>query len=187
VAFRSSRAEPFGEAFLREALRRLFDRDVGGVREAYLAALDALRRREVPTHDVTSRVRMTKSPEAYAASREARREFAYEALLASGRQRWRVGEKVRVYRRTGGSGGEVDADDPSADPRDYDVDHYARVLRDNFASRLARAFRPEDFPTVFADPDQLSLFTPSAASVRPVLRPGPPPAAPPVAPESDPP
>ena len=41
-----------------------------------------------------------------------------------------------------------------ADPRDYDVAHYERVLRDTFAARLARAFTPEDFAVVFADPDQ---------------------------------
>ena len=37
VAFRSSRAEPFGEAFLRRAIARLLAGDVVGVRDAYLA------------------------------------------------------------------------------------------------------------------------------------------------------
>ncbi|HYJ78651.1 MAG TPA: ribonuclease H-like domain-containing protein, partial [Longimicrobiaceae bacterium] len=138
VAFRSSRAEPYGEAFLRAALRRLFAADVEGVRSAYLAALDALRRRELPTHDVSSRVRLTKSPAKYAETRETRREFAYEALLASGRTAWRVGERVRVYRTQGGGGAVVpSADDAApgsepADPRDYDVEHYGRVLRDTY-------------------------------------------------------
>src|SRR6185436_5643625 len=44
VAFRSSRAEPFGETFLRRALLRLLVGDVPGVREAYLDTLGALRR-----------------------------------------------------------------------------------------------------------------------------------------------
>jgi DNA polymerase I len=173
VAFRSSRAEPFGEAFLRQALVRLFAADVSGVREAYLATLDALRRRELPTYDVSSRVRLTKSPAKYAETRESRRELAYEALLAGGRTSWRVGDRVRVYRtQAGGAAVAPSVDDEAAgraDPRDYDVDHYARVLRDTYAARLARALAPSDFAAVFADPDQLSLFAPSTAAMRPVL------------------
>jgi DNA polymerase elongation subunit (family B) len=173
VAFRSSRAEPFGEAFLRRALVRLFAADVGGVREVYLDVLGALRRRELPSYDVSSRVRLTKPPARYAETRGARREFAYEALLASGRTSWRAGERVRVYRTQGGAGAVVVSDDERVgewiDPRDYDVEHYARVLRDNFAVRLARALAPEDFAAVFAGADQLSLFEPSTAAMRPVL------------------
>jgi hypothetical protein len=56
------------------------------------------------------------------------------------------------------------------DPRDYDVGHYARVLRESFAARLERAFTPEDFAAVFADPGQLSLFAPAIEGVRPVLK-----------------
>ena len=175
VAFRSSRAEPFGEAFLRRALLHLFAGDVTGVRQTYLDTLDALRRRELPTHDVSSRVRLTKSPDKYAETRESRREVAYEALLASGRTRWRVGEKARVYRTQGGGAAVAPAAEDVAaglasDPRDYDVDHYGRVLRDTYAARLARAFAPEDFVAVFADPDQLSLFAPPTSAMRPVLR-----------------
>ena len=173
VAFRSSRAEPFGEAFLRAALLRLFAGDVTGVREAYLATLDALRRRELPTWEVSSRVRLTKSPARYAESRNKRHEFAYEAVLASGRTAWRAGERVRVYRTQNGAGAVVASTREEAalapDPRDYDVDHYARVLRDTFAARLARALAPADFAAVFASPDQLSLFAPSTAEMRPVL------------------
>jgi hypothetical protein len=146
---------------------------VGGVRETYLATLDALRRRELPTYDVSSRVRLTKSPAKYAETRETRHEFAYEALLASGRTHWRAGDRVRVYRTRSGTGAVAPSSDDLAagavDPRDYDVDHYARVLRDNFASRLARALTPSDFAAVFADPDQLSLFAPPTSAMRPVL------------------
>jgi DNA polymerase, archaea type len=48
------------------------------------------------------------------------------------------------------------------------------VLRDTYAARLARALAPDDFAAVFASPDQLSLFAPSTASMRPILdtRPG---------------
>ena len=175
VAFRSSRAEPFGEAFLRDALPRLFADDLTGVREVYLRTLEALRRREVPTLDVSSRVRLTKSPAQYADTRTARRELTYEALLSSGRTSWRVGERVRVYRTPGGGGAVVPSgEDPAApagtaDPRDYDGEHYARVLRGTFAARLARALTRGDFAAVFADPDQLSLFSPPTARMRPIL------------------
>lgn len=186
VAFRSSRAEPFGEAFLREALGHLLVGDVGGVRAAYVAVVDALRRRALPTYAVSSRVRLTKTPARYAEGRSTRRELAYEAVLASGRSVWAVGERVRVYRTRAGAGGVVaeceDAagDMPHAaaeagraigreDPRDYDVEHYARVLRDTYAARLARALTPGDFAAVFADPEQLPLFPPATVGMRPVL------------------
>ena len=173
VAFRSSRAEPFGETFLRRAVGRLLVGDVAGVREAYVDTITALRRRELPTYDVSSRVRLTKSPESYHAIRGSRRELTYEALIASGRTGWSVGERVRVYRTTSGYGGvvadAVEGASEHVDARDYDVDHYVRVLCENFAKRLARAFTPLDFGTVFADPDQPSLFTASLATVRPIL------------------
>lgn len=174
VAFRSSRAEPFGEAFLRLAIGRLLVGDVPGVHAAYLDVISRLRRREVPTYDVSSRVRLTKSPAEYLAIRETRRELTYEAMLASGKTTWNIGERARVYRTRAGGGVVGDPDDesisaPTADPRDYDADHYVRVLRDNFASRLARAFTPDDFAAVFADPDQLQLFAPPVGAIRPVL------------------
>ena len=61
------------------------------------------------------------------------------------------------------------ASGPEADPRDYDVDHYVRVLRDNFASRLERAFAPEDYSAVFADPLQPSLFVRPMEEITAVL------------------
>jgi DNA polymerase elongation subunit (family B) len=173
VAFRSSRAEPFGEAFLRRAAACLLRGDVAGVRHAYVEAGDALRRRDVTTYDVSSRVRLTKTPEQYEVSRGARQEHAYEALLRAGRSEWRRGERVRVYRAEGGKAGLVREHAAAAearDPRDYDVEHYLRVLRANFASRFARAFTAEDFATLFADPDRPSLFEPDYACLKAVLR-----------------
>jgi DNA polymerase elongation subunit (family B) len=176
VAFRSSRAEPFGEAFLRRSIRCLLTGDVSGVRDAYLATVAALRRRELPTFDVSSRVRLTKSPERYVEVRESRRELTYEAMLASGRTSWSVGDRVRVYRTQFGPGGVVaESDDDEAvlsegsAPRDYDIDHYVRLLRDTFAARLVRAFAPDDYSAVFADPDQPSLFAPSFETMQTVL------------------
>jgi hypothetical protein len=171
VAFRSSRAEPFGEAFLRRAIGRLLVGDVAGVRDAYVDAVTALQRMDLPTYDVSSRVRLTKTPAQYQETRANRRELPYEAMLASARTGWRAGERVRVYRKRDGSAGLAsDADSGAADDRDYDVDHYRRVLRENFAVRLARAFTSEDFATIFADPEQPSLFSQSIETIAPVLR-----------------
>lgn len=162
VAFRSSRAEPFGERFLREAAAKLLAGDVRGVRAVYADAVRALRARELPTTDVSMLARLTKGPEQYLATRAKRRELTYEAVLASGRTAWAVGEKVRVYRATAGRAGLLppaeDEGDTAPDPRDYDGAHYARVLRDSYATRFARAFSAEGFEAVFADPDRPSLF-----------------------------
>lgn len=172
VAFRSSRAEPYGEAFLREAILALFRDDVEGARAAYLGAMDRLRARAVPTRDVTARVRVTKTREQYEAVRTKRRELTYEALIESGRTHWRIGERVRVYRAQGGRAAlheEAEDEADVTDPRDYDVPYYQRLLRDNFAQRFARALAPEDFEAVVADPVQLPLFPRALAAARPIL------------------
>jgi hypothetical protein len=57
----------------------------------------------------------------------------------------------------------------NSDLRDYDVDHYARVLRETYAARLASAFTPEDYEALLADPEQMSLFMPPIATMRTVL------------------
>jgi len=171
VAFRSSRAEPFGEAFLRDAIARLLAGDVIGVHAAYVATIRALRGRRITTYDVSSRVRLTKLPGEYHETRAARRELAYEAMLAAGRTTWAIGDRVRVYRAVGGGGLVREIDDEAGepeDPRDYDVDHYVRVLRDTFAARFASAFTPDDFATIFED-NQLSLFSRPIAAIRPIL------------------
>jgi len=169
VAFRSSRAEPFGEAFLRRAIACLLVGNISGVRSEYVATVDALRGRELRAYDVSSRVRLTKTPAEYRDVRDSRRELPYEAMLACGRTFWSLGDKVRVYRTQSGSGAVIDEDDDGANRRDYDVNHYARVLRETFAARLERAFSPEDYAAVFADPEQMSLFAPDLEAVKPVL------------------
>ncbi|MEO8372540.1 MAG: DNA polymerase domain-containing protein [Candidatus Solibacter sp.] len=175
VAFRSSRAEPFGEAFLRCAITHLLAGDVAAVREDYLSTLDRLRRRELPAVDVSSRVRLTKTHAEYLAVRDSRRELPYEAMLASGRTSWTVGDRVRVYRKKNGACGLLEESEDGSvatnvDDRDYDIAHYARQLRRTFASRLACAFAPFDYQAVFADPDQMSLFMPAIAGIRTVLQ-----------------
>jgi DNA polymerase elongation subunit (family B) len=172
VAFRSSRAEPFGEIFLREAIACLLTGDVPGVRNAYLTMADSLRQRTLATHLVTARVRLSKTPSRYLATRNARRELPYEAMLASGRTQWDRGEQVRVYRARGGQAAllhTTEDGEPSDDPRDYDSNHYIRQLRETFAARLARAFTADDFATLFDDPLQPSLFATPIETIHPVL------------------
>jgi DNA polymerase elongation subunit (family B) len=100
VAMRSVRSEPFAERFLRDAMRCVMQGDVAALHHLLRATVDDLRARRIPLADVAVRARLTKTPEAYAASRT--REGPYEALLAAGRTAWHVGERVRFYRAEGG-------------------------------------------------------------------------------------
>ena len=181
VAMRSSRAEPFGEQFLREALRRTMLGDVAGLRRSFLDAETALRRRAVPAAALATRTRLTKSPEAYLAARGGHREAPYEALLAAGRTRWAPGERVRYYRARGGAhvwlpeetdDAALTAGSPARDDapsrRDYDVDHYVHVLVSSYASRLRKAFAPEDFERIFRLEEQLGLFDRPLAALSPL-------------------
>jgi len=52
VALRSSRAEPFGERFLRRALLSAMTNDITGLHDAYLETVTALRNRVVPAAEV---------------------------------------------------------------------------------------------------------------------------------------
>ncbi len=98
VALRSSRAEPFGERFLRQALLCAMTNDIVGLRKAYLDTVDVLRNRTLPASELGAKVRLSKTTEAYMASRAGHPEPQYEALLAAGRTRWYPGERVRYYR-----------------------------------------------------------------------------------------
>jgi DNA polymerase elongation subunit (family B) len=183
VAFRSSRAQPFGEDFLRRAIDRLLDGDLAGVRRAYVQTVLALRKKQLETRAVCSRVRLTKTPAQYAVTRRELQELPYEALLQNGREHWSVGEHVYVYRRALGRAGlwaepsEEDretgaaevASGPVLDARDYDAEYYVRQLGSAFASRLARGVTAEDFEAIVADPDRPSLFARTLSGARPIL------------------
>ena len=98
VALRSSRAEPFGERFLRQALYCILTNNIAGIRKAFLETVAALHERSLPAADLGARVRLSKTPEAYLSSRASHPEPQYEALMAAGRTRWYPGERVRYYR-----------------------------------------------------------------------------------------
>ena len=150
------------------------------MRAVYVATVLDLRGRRLPTFELCSRVRLTKTPAAYAVTRRQRQELAYEAMLANGREHWAPGERVYVYRRTLGRAGlwqgnqatedaDVEHDARLHDERDYDVEHYVRQLSNSFASRLARGVTVEDFEAIVADPDRPALFTRQLADSRPIL------------------
>jgi DNA polymerase elongation subunit (family B) len=182
AALRSSRSEPFGERFLREALRCLLLGDVPGVARVYHETIAAVRERRLAPADVASVARLTKTPEEYAATRSRAREAAYEALLAAGRTTWRAGERVRFYRAADGSAvwlPEIRENDQArTDDTDttrsaestlppYAVGHYVEVLQTSYVSRLRKAFTADDFAQLFRSSGQAGLFDRPIAQIAP--------------------
>lgn len=171
VALRSSRSEPFGERFLRRALRCAMTGDTPGVRAAFLDAVAELRERAIPAADVAMRARLSKAPEAYLASRSSLREAPYEALIAAGRSEWTPGERVRCYKAEGGAyvwlPDEDDGPKTEDDARDYDVEHYLDTLVGSYASRLKKAFAPADFDQLFRRAAQLGMFDRPVDQIQP--------------------
>jgi DNA polymerase, archaea type len=172
--------------------------DVVGVRDAYLEVMAALRERRLTASDVAARVRLSKTPEAYLANKATRPEAAYEALLMAGRTTWSPGERVRFYRTRGGSvwipeeseetsagqgwerreGEEKERSqragaapmhhDDVANRRDYDMEHYLRVLFTSYAARLRKAYTPDDFERLFRTDEQLGLFDQPIEQIQPI-------------------
>jgi DNA polymerase elongation subunit (family B) len=184
VALRSSRAEPFGERFLRQALYCALTGNVPGIRNAFEETTHALSNRELPASDMAAGVRLSKTPETYLAMRETHQEPAYEALLKAGRTRWYPGERVRFYKMRGKQyiwvpeetiettsnddlqPGTQQQDD-IANRHDYDVDHYLRVLVSSYAARLRKAFSPDDFARLFRL-EQPGLFDQPIETIQPL-------------------
>jgi DNA polymerase elongation subunit (family B) len=185
VALRSSKVEPYGERFLHEALHCALVGNIEGVRSAFLNTVNALRKRTLSARDVAMSVRLSKTPDAYLESRAGHREQHYEALLAANRTNWSPGERIRVYRAQGGASvwlpdemdeGEVndhatttrDAASALAARRDYDVEHYLHVLVTSYASRLRKAFAPQDWARLFRLDTQLGLFDQPLDEIEPI-------------------
>jgi len=197
VALRSSRAEPFGERFLRQALSCVMTNDIPGLRQRYLDMVTALRKRELSLSELATRVRLSKTPAVYLAARATHPEPQYEALLTAGRTRWYPGERVRFYRARGGTYVWLPDESEEAslhttwetlaqqhtprekhdrqegrrekkEQRDYDVEHYLQVLVTSYAARLRKAFAPEDFAQLFRLDGQSGLFDRPVASIEPL-------------------
>jgi DNA polymerase, archaea type len=187
AAMRSSRSEPFGVRFLLQAFRCVMQDDIEGIVLCYRDTQDALRQRLLAASDVATRMRLSKDSKTYLAKRAKHTEAQYEALLAAGRKQWRAGERVRFYRAPQGvpvwlpdetddaspiSDEENEDEDeeseqslfPAAsapslpDRRDYDIEHYLRILRDSYAERLRVVFETEDFSQLFRLDAQQGLF-----------------------------
>jgi DNA polymerase elongation subunit (family B) len=193
-ALRSSRSEPFGERFLREALYCTLTGDIGGLHRTFLETVNALRERRMTAMEVAIQARLTKTPEEYEISRKRAREASYEALLTAGRTHWRAGERVRFYKAADGTvvwipdtsdelSGTSDEDEESGsehtsttekspdnpvDRRDYDVAHYLQVLMTSYVGRLRKAFAPEDFDQLFRPDSQLGLFDRPIDTIQPL-------------------
>lgn len=170
VALKSSRAEPFGEQFLRQALRHTLTGDVAGLQRCYAEASAAIRERRVPVTALAARHRLSKTPEQYRARRVGHREAPYEALLAAGRTDWQVGERVRFYRAEGGGYVWLPDEATIAAPEQppYHVPHYQEALVSSYASRLRKAFAPADFDQLFRVSQQIGLFDMPIADISPL-------------------
>ncbi|GHO42099.1 DNA polymerase [Ktedonospora formicarum] len=185
AAMRSSRSEPYGERFLRQALRWVMQGDLVKVAHGYQEMLQALRTRSLPASDVATRLRLTKDARTYFASRTKQKEAQYEALLEAGRKQWKSGEHVRFYRAFNGVPvwlpDDIDDISPleeheedngetlrvsslsstfrySTDLLVYDSTYYQQVLLHSYAERLRVALEPEDFLQLFRLDAQTSFF-----------------------------
>ena len=54
-----------------------------------------------------------------------------------------------------------------ANRRDYDIDHYLRVLVTSYAARLRKAFTPDDFTQLFRIEEQPGLFDMPIEDIQP--------------------
>jgi DNA polymerase elongation subunit (family B) len=163
VAMRSVRSEPFAERFLHAAMHHVLVGDSAALHALVQATVAELRAHRVPIADVAIRARLTKTPAAYAATRQ--REGPYEALHAAGRSAWVVGERIRFYRTVGGGYALYSADADALPP--YDAEHYVRVLINNYAGRLRKAFAPDDFAQIMRIDGQASLFDTPLETIQP--------------------
>ncbi|GHO43322.1 DNA polymerase domain-containing protein [Ktedonospora formicarum] len=192
VALRSSRAEPFGERFLRQALHYTLLGNIPRVRQIFLDTVNALRDRQLTASDVATRVRLSKSPATYRTSRSSHQEPAYEALLNAGRDEWLPGERIRFYKGRGQRRyiwlPEAVAEESTTpqhwqqrrssqshsttqERQDYDIEHYVQVLVTSYAARLRKAFSPEDFNQLFTldQPGLFDLYEHPIEEIRPRL------------------
>jgi DNA polymerase, archaea type len=163
-ALHSSRAEPFAERWLKQAMKHLLERDLQALRESFLATVQKLKTRQYTLEDVAIRVRLTKTPEQYAASK--RKEATYEAMLASNKTSWRQGERVKIYKAQQGQW--LVLEDRAKTNNHYDITHYVKTLRETYAGRFEKAFSKEDFETMFRT-EQEGLFDPPVATIKTLL------------------
>ena len=89
-------------------------------------------------------------------------------IWPAGHTRWAPGDRVRFYRARGGAHVWLPDEDDGEERRDYDVEHYLAVLVGSYASRLRKAFAPEDFERIFRLDGQFGLFDRPIAAIAPL-------------------
>ena len=154
-AFRASRLERFGEAFMRRIAPMALQGQAVGLRQAFLETVHLLRTAQVPLENLCVLVTLHKSPSQY--RRSGMREEPYEVLLAAGVRSWRVGQRIRYFRHHDGEPRllrEGDAVTAVA----ADAEYYVHRLRTVYGQQFAQAFRREDFARMFQLPAGLGPF-----------------------------
>ncbi|MFC3862209.1 3'-5' exonuclease [Deinococcus antarcticus] len=164
ASFDTVRTEPFARDFMQRALPCLLKGDLTGVQDAFQFTLNALQQRQLTNREVATRVRLTKTPEQYRASK--RRENQYEAMLSAGVP-WQAGERVYQYQQQEKGWRPLDG---NPDGRDYDVQAYVQTLLTGYVTRLRKGLTAEDYRQLFRPVHEQGLFDLPVSDMRPVWR-----------------
>ena len=148
-AFRASRLERFGEAFMQRIAPMALQGEAVGLRQAFLETVHLLRTAQVPLQDLCVLVTLHKSPSQY--RRSGMREEPYEVLLGAGVRSWRVGHRIRYFRTPGGEPRLLQEGDAST-AAEADTEYYVQRLLTVYCQQFAQAFRREDFVKIFSIP-----------------------------------
>jgi len=154
-AFRASRLERFGEAFMQRIAPMALQGQAVGLRQAFLETVHLLRTAQVPLEDLCVLVTLHKSPSQY--RRSGMREEPYEVLLAAGVRSWRVGQRIRYFRHHDGEQRLLQEGD-AVTAVAADAEYYVHRLRTVYGQQFAQAFRREDFARMFQLPAGLGPF-----------------------------
>lgn len=177
----SRSSERFGRRFVRSCIKLLLERDVAGLHRLYLETRDMILRHEWDNVDSFSRTETIKTPltdyasdvETGRRTRSAAYEVARRRASMTG-ETIRVGDRISFYVAGHGHAGTAfenarDATDWSSSTPDENTEYYLRRL-DEFASKFAVFFTPDDFKLVFS-PEDLFGFDPSGIEIQTVSRP----------------
>jgi hypothetical protein len=78
-----------------------------------------------------------------------------------------VGARREVWRKPNEAPVSIHPDEVKS-RRDYDMEHYIRVLVTSYASRLRKAYASEDFEQLFRIDEQLGLFDRPVEHIQPI-------------------
>ncbi len=148
-AFRAGRLERFGDAFMHRAALCLLQRNMVGLRQAFLQTVQLLRTGGIPLEDLCVQVTLHKSPAQY--RRGGTHEEPYEVLLAGGVRSWRVGQRIRYFRARGGEP-RLFAEGGSSNSLEADTEYYVQRLCSLYCQQFAQAFSRADYARVFRLP-----------------------------------